>query len=138
MKKHEYPAIRWFQVCKETRFAIDPRALAGLHVDLTVLWDPAMHGTVMEPDFDGVDPARRAVLALEGGKSAWVYDPQQSPSELLALAAREGQVKSPATALVLSLATVSTEASGPGGGRPPPPGGPQDPAARGGGVVLPG
>ena len=90
---------------------IDRRVLSGLQVDLTILWDPAMHGTVMTPDLDGVDPTRRAVLVLEGPKSAWVYDPQQSPRELLRSAVREAEVRSLGNASVLSLATVSTESS---------------------------
>ncbi|HYL79603.1 MAG TPA: AmmeMemoRadiSam system protein B [Candidatus Acidoferrum sp.] len=89
----------------------DPQALAGLRAQVTVLWDPAMHGTVLEPDLDGVDSARRALLVLEGTKWAWVYDPQQSPAELLTVASREAQVKNPAAAEVVSLAAESTEAS---------------------------
>jgi AmmeMemoRadiSam system protein B/AmmeMemoRadiSam system protein A len=90
---------------------IDLGAIAELQVDLTILWDPAMHGTVMEPDLDGMDPARRAVLVLEGARSAWLYDPQKSARELVSAATREARVRSLASALVLSLATVSTEAS---------------------------
>ncbi len=90
---------------------IDTQALAGIKVELTVLWDPTMHGTVKEPDFDGLDPAKRALLVIEGTRSAWVYNPQQLQSELLEVASYEAQVRSPAAALVLSLATVSTEAS---------------------------
>jgi AmmeMemoRadiSam system protein B/AmmeMemoRadiSam system protein A len=90
---------------------IDHGALDDLQVDLTILWDPAMHGTVMEPDLDGIDPAQRAVLVLEGTRSAWVYDPRRSARELVTAASREGRVRSLGIALVLSLATVSTEAS---------------------------
>lgn len=90
---------------------IDPGALVGLQVELTILWDPAMHGTVMEPDLDGIDPAGRAVLVLEGTKWAWVYDPRKSARELVTTATREARVRSLGSALVLSLATVSTEAS---------------------------
>lgn len=70
-----------------------------------------MQGTVMEPDFDGMDPTRRAVLVLEGTKWAWVYDPQKSARELVTTATREARVRSLGSALVLSLTTVSTEAS---------------------------
>jgi AmmeMemoRadiSam system protein B len=70
-----------------------------------------MHGTVLAPDLDGVNPAERALLVLEAGKWAWVYDPRQSPADLLAAAAREAAVTQPAAAPVLSLAAVSTEAS---------------------------
>jgi AmmeMemoRadiSam system protein B/AmmeMemoRadiSam system protein A len=86
-------------------------ALTGLQVDLTILWDPAMHGTVMEPDLDGIDPGRRAVLVLEGTKWAWIYDPQRSARELISTATREAGVRSLGAAPVMSLATVSTEAS---------------------------
>jgi len=65
----------------------------------------------MEPDFDGLDVTRRTLLVLEGTKSAWAYNPQQSARDLLAVAAREAQVKDPSTAALLSLATESTESS---------------------------
>jgi AmmeMemoRadiSam system protein B/AmmeMemoRadiSam system protein A len=90
---------------------ISPQQLAELQVALTLLWDSAMHGTVMEPDFDGLDPTKRALLVLEGAKWAWVYNPQLSAKDLLLTAAREAQVKNPDAALVLSLAVESTEAS---------------------------
>jgi AmmeMemoRadiSam system protein B/AmmeMemoRadiSam system protein A len=89
----------------------DVGKLTGIHLDLTVLWDPAMHGTVMDPDLEGVDPARRAVLVLEGPRSAWVFDPKLPLGGLLTQASREAQVSNPATALVLSLAAESTAAS---------------------------
>jgi len=89
---------------------VDRRRLADLRVELTALWDPAMHGTVLEPDFDGLDSATRALLVLEGARWAWTYNPEQAPRELLAAASGAAQAKSPATALVLSLATESTEA----------------------------
>ena len=88
---------------------LDRMKLSGIHVDLTVLRDPGMHGSVMEPDLGGVDPKNRAVLVLEGARSAWVFDPQLSPGDLLAMASREAEVQGPGAALVLSLAVESTE-----------------------------
>jgi AmmeMemoRadiSam system protein B/AmmeMemoRadiSam system protein A len=87
---------------------VDVSAVAGHHVELTVLSDPAMHGTVATPDFGGFDPSKRALLVLEGTRSAWVYDPTASTDALLARAAREAKVKLPANAAVLSLAVAST------------------------------
>ncbi len=89
---------------------IEAAALAGLPVDLAVLWDPAMHGTVAEPDLDGLDPVTRAVLVIEASKSAWVHDPAESPGALVKTAAREARVRAPASAQVLSLAVASTHA----------------------------
>ncbi len=88
---------------------IDPQAVANAQLNLTVLWDPATHGTVKEPDFDGFDSAERALLTLESGRWAWSYDPRKSPNELLTEASREAQVRSPGTTTVLSLAALSTE-----------------------------
>jgi AmmeMemoRadiSam system radical SAM enzyme/AmmeMemoRadiSam system protein B/AmmeMemoRadiSam system protein A len=88
---------------------IDVTALAAGRVALTVLWDAAMHGTVQAPDLDGIDPASRAVLTIEGNRSAWVYHPQQLPQELLDSAAQEARVQYAGSAIVLSLAAASTE-----------------------------
>ncbi|MBI2218432.1 MAG: AmmeMemoRadiSam system radical SAM enzyme [Candidatus Rokubacteria bacterium] len=88
-----------------------PEPPVGFELDATVLWDPAMHGAVADPDLDGLDPATRAVLVIEGRKSAWVRDPGATPHALIATAAREAQVRNPGAALVLGLAAVSTELS---------------------------
>jgi AmmeMemoRadiSam system radical SAM enzyme/AmmeMemoRadiSam system protein B/AmmeMemoRadiSam system protein A len=89
---------------------IEAAALAAAPVELAVLWDPAMHGTVADPDFAGLDPATRALLVLEGGRSAWVHDPGEAPGGLLARAVREARVRAPAGAHVLSLAVTATHA----------------------------
>jgi AmmeMemoRadiSam system protein B len=86
-------------------------SLRDLKVHVTVLYDPAMHGTVSDVDFAGFDPRQRALLVMENAKTAWVFDPQRSPAELLESASRAARVASPAAASVLSLAALSTEAS---------------------------
>src|SRR5262245_14581092 len=42
--------------------------LANLHVGLSILYDPAMHGTVDDVDLAGIQPRRRAVMVMERGK----------------------------------------------------------------------
>ena len=86
----------------------DADHLNNLTVDVAILWDPAMHGTVKEPDLAGLDVRTRAVLVMERGQSAWVFDPDKSPSELVAMAAGELGVRTPAAASVTSLAVAST------------------------------
>jgi AmmeMemoRadiSam system protein B/AmmeMemoRadiSam system protein A len=76
---------------------------------LTILYDPAMHGTVREPDLGGVDPAERALLVAERTRSSLVYDPGRTPEELLAEAARQAQVQSRSGAAVFSLQALTTE-----------------------------
>ena len=105
-----------FQLCEAsaqalTRLRLERNALHRLRLDLTVLSDPSMHGLVAGPDTHGIDPARRAVLVLEQGKTAWVFDPRQTAQGLIDAAAKEAQVRIPDTAQVLSLAALSTEAA---------------------------
>jgi AmmeMemoRadiSam system radical SAM enzyme/AmmeMemoRadiSam system protein B/AmmeMemoRadiSam system protein A len=81
----------------------------SLVLGLAILSDPAMHGTVADPDLKGIDPDRRAVLVTDQDRSAWVFDPGRTPRELLETAAHEAEVRSPATAAVTSFETVSTD-----------------------------
>jgi len=78
-------------------------------VGITALHDPAMHGTVAEPDLRGFDPRQRALLVLESGKSACVFDPAKSPEQLLEQARELAHVFHPQTANLLSLACETTE-----------------------------
>jgi len=80
-------------------------------IGLTVLLDPALHGTVAAPDLQGVDPRHRAVLVADAARLAWAYDPARSAQELLEEAVRMAGVAEPARANVASLAVVSTEPS---------------------------
>ena len=77
-------------------------------VDVTLLTDPSVHGTVDQHDLRGFNPSHRACLVMEAGKSAWVYDPQRPPPKLLEQAAKQVQVSDPTAAQVVSLAVQST------------------------------
>lgn len=83
--------------------------LNRLQVGLTLLYDPAMHGMADEPDLGDVNPQRRAVLVIEQGKSAWVYDPEATADQLFQSATKAAQVGSPSLTSVFSLAAQSTE-----------------------------
>ena len=80
---------------------------AQSRLELTVLWDPAMHGTASETDLRGFDARRRALLVLEGGKLAWRYDPTASAESLLAAVTEAAHVRNASGAFVLSLAAAS-------------------------------
>ncbi len=86
-----------------------PQDLNRLQVGLTLLYDPAMHGTAAQPQLDGVGSQRRALLVIEHGKSAWVFDPGKSVDQVLQEALSAVQAGSPALASVFSLAAQSTE-----------------------------
>ncbi|HEX7380332.1 MAG TPA: AmmeMemoRadiSam system radical SAM enzyme [Pirellulales bacterium] len=48
--------------------------LGELQLNLAVLYEPAMHGTVAAPDLRGIDTRRHSLLVVEGAKSAFVYN----------------------------------------------------------------
>lgn len=83
----------------------------NVSVAVTLLSDPAMHGTVAEPDLRGFDPHRRALMIMEGQKSAWVLDPTKTPEELLAFAKEHANVFQPANASIFSFAAQSTDSA---------------------------
>ena len=58
-------------------------ALPTMRVDVAVLHDCAMHGTVADPQLAGIDPERRAVLITERDRYAWTFDDHQTVEELL-------------------------------------------------------
>jgi AmmeMemoRadiSam system protein B/AmmeMemoRadiSam system protein A len=90
------------------RQGITAQELAGLQVDVTVLYDPAMHGTVGGPHLAGIEPRFRGVLVLERARAGLVFDPQRTPEELVSLAAEQARVRQPAGASVFSLETLTT------------------------------
>lgn len=104
-----------FTLCETAAKALRGRLsapdLSRLQAGLTLLYDPAMHGTAGEPLLDGVDSQRRAVLVVEHGKTAWVFDPGKTADQLLQAATSAAQVGSPALTSVFSLAAQSTEPS---------------------------
>jgi AmmeMemoRadiSam system radical SAM enzyme/AmmeMemoRadiSam system protein B/AmmeMemoRadiSam system protein A len=88
---------------------INAQTLQGITVGLTVLWDPALQGTLAKPDLVGLDPRRRAVAVVDRSKWALIHDPKQSPDELLAAAAHLARLPDDCRASVASLAIASTE-----------------------------
>jgi AmmeMemoRadiSam system radical SAM enzyme/AmmeMemoRadiSam system protein B/AmmeMemoRadiSam system protein A len=83
----------------------------NLSLAVTILTDPAMHGTVSDPDLRGFDPHERALLVSEGAKQSWSFQPNRTPEQLLAWVAEQAHVFNPAVSGVLSLAAQSTESS---------------------------
>jgi AmmeMemoRadiSam system protein B/AmmeMemoRadiSam system protein A len=90
--------------------------LTTLSVGLTVLYDPAMHGTAAEPDLRGVDMRRRAILVMERGRpgkergrSGLILDPGRTEAEGLDEAVAQAEVSDRETAGVFSLEADTTE-----------------------------
>ncbi|MDH3719493.1 MAG: AmmeMemoRadiSam system protein B, partial [Planctomycetota bacterium] len=78
-------------------------------VGLTILSDPAMHGTVGEPDLRGAIPDGRALIVKAGDLLAWQFDPQLDSQKLLRQTAEAAQATRSGNAAIYSAACQSTE-----------------------------
>ncbi len=94
---------------KQEGFMGDAQPL--LDVGVSILEEPAVHGTAADCQLDGFDPRRRALLVVERAKSAFVYQPNESVATILAQALAASRVTNRAAAAVYSLAVTSTETS---------------------------
>ncbi len=88
---------------------IAPDALRSVSVGLTVLWDPAMHGTLAEPSLDGVQPRHRAIVAVDQGRWSLAYHTKDKPEKSLATAAENGRFVAPERVSVFTMEASSTE-----------------------------
>ncbi len=102
-----------FQLCEtaghrlraENRQQLTPE---DVRVEIGLLHDPAVHGSVADPDLAGVDPRRRALLVSQGSRSAWVLDPGRSAEELLELARQQAEISVPESASIHSFLVQAT------------------------------
>ncbi len=90
---------------QQARFS--PDSMRQTRVVLTVLHEPALHGTVAEPDLAGIEPQRQMVVVMEKQRTAAVFDPSQSAAQLVSAAAETATVARPEAAQVATLECVS-------------------------------
>ncbi|MBN1908494.1 MAG: AmmeMemoRadiSam system protein B, partial [Pirellulales bacterium] len=109
---------------------IHPGQLPAGAVGLTVLWDPAMHGSTESADLTGLDTRRRAVVVMSQSGWVWMFDPDLSAEELLeqAKARLHSTGKTPGPVLSLAVATNQPRAWST---NVPPPEAPRPPAVAG-------
>lgn len=102
-----------FQVCELgakslAEAGIKEAALQETQLDVTILTDPVMHGSVSDSDLRGLDTQHRACLVKEGDKSAWNYQPALSATELVNKSLQTIEISDPQVAQVFSLAVQSS------------------------------
>lgn len=83
----------------------------SFEIDLAVLTEPTLNGTVAKPDLGGINTAHHAVLVTQGAKSAWIYDPGKNPSDLVKMAAEEALVNNPERAVLSSFVVQANRSS---------------------------
>lgn len=93
---------------KLAAFRIRAETVGALSVQLAVLHDPVLHGTVADPQLAGVNPGQRALLVVERNRSAMHFHPEQSAEELLAEVAGLAEVTQPAAAAVYSFGITAS------------------------------
>ncbi|WP_254509919.1 AmmeMemoRadiSam system radical SAM enzyme [Anatilimnocola floriformis] len=79
--------------------------------ELTVLTDVALHGTIDDPDLRGIDPARRALIAIQRQRTAVAFDSQATAESLLQRAIEAARIDPEEPASIFSLAAASTAQS---------------------------
>ncbi len=84
--------------------------LYDLKVDILLLYDATLNGTVADPHLQGVNPRHRAILVLERGRAGLAFDPERTAEELLTAATDQAKLSNPTTASVTSLDTLSSSA----------------------------
>lgn len=80
---------------------------ARVRVDLTILQDPAHHGTIQNHDLRGYDPEQRALLISANGNNSLIWKPRQTTEGLIATAAA-GLGIFPQFAAIHTLSIAST------------------------------
>lgn len=101
-----------FQFTRRFGEHLATRELAGddlQRLGVTILYDPALQGTVHDNDLRGVAGRRRALLVMERGRSSLIFNTEQDADASLRQAAEELPVKDPGSATVFSLAADSSQ-----------------------------
>lgn len=85
-----------------------PTRSEELELDLAILEDIAVHGPLADSDLTGLDSKCRAILVMETGNTAWIFDPRSPPAELLERVTARAQVFDRPAAHVASAAASAT------------------------------
>jgi AmmeMemoRadiSam system protein B len=98
-----------FQLCEGLAQSLRRQhaPLGGIEIELAVLNDPAMHGTLAEHDLRGFLPVERALAVLEHDKLALVFRTDRCKDDVLAEAADLAEVATTDPASVSSFAILT-------------------------------
>ncbi len=102
-----------FGLCESAARTLGKRSAMprSLRVGVTILTDPAIHGTAAAPDLRGLVPSRRALVAIDQDKSSLLYSPAATHDEMLAMLPRGGEWFNPTRVGLYSVNAQSTEES---------------------------
>ena len=97
-----------FSLCSDLAATLRRRGMMSGKFDLeiSIMYDSAMHGTVAEPDLNGLES--RCVLVIEHNKTGWLFDRSLSSEQLVEEAAELTQVADPNFSALYSMAIQSS------------------------------
>lgn len=78
-----------------------------IRVDVTILQEPAYHGSMQDHDLQGIDSTQRALLVSAHGKNSLIWQPGFTPESLVTAAAK-GLGIYPKMAAIHSISIAST------------------------------
>jgi AmmeMemoRadiSam system radical SAM enzyme/AmmeMemoRadiSam system protein B/AmmeMemoRadiSam system protein A len=99
-----------FGMCEDVANTLRRRGFlnGNFDLDLSIAYDPTMHGSVAEPSLGGIDPQKRAVLLVERSKTVWIFDQSCTAEELLEEATTLCRITEPVYSQLFSIAFQST------------------------------
>lgn len=86
-----------------------------LVIELAIFTDPAMHGPAHDVDLKGLDPQRRALIAIAGQRAAWTYDRNADATSLFSRV--QVRVGESSGAQIYSVTAATSDTSGTSGAR---------------------
>jgi AmmeMemoRadiSam system protein B/AmmeMemoRadiSam system protein A len=90
------------------RFGISKTELGEMVLNLTIFWDPAIHGNVTRNDLSSIETARRSVML--SGPQGWAvrFNPSQTAKVVLNELCESVVLEDPSLGEILSFETIST------------------------------
>ena len=84
------------------------QSLNDMSLEICLLTDPAVHGTIANADLRGINPNRRAVLVSQSERVGCIHDPESLAEETLKRAVAVARLNDSQPANVYSLAAASS------------------------------
>ena len=87
---------------------VGPAAISGAAIDVTILWDAAMHGSAEAPQLQGVDPRQRSLFVIRRLAGRGLGPRRSGPTIFSAAVVNRLHAPTALRASVFSLAVIST------------------------------
>ncbi len=103
------------RLCEQAaRFVQDQLQASGSAIDtisvgISVLNDPALHGSLAAPDLRGFDPGQHVLVAFENDRAGWLFEPARPGDEVLTDLRGAVEGLNPEAMMLVALEARTTE-----------------------------